>query len=423
MGVPVVLLFVVLIVFIIFLGLLTLYAYYRFPLTLEFNAEEETVEITSVRYIIPPFISFEISFLNDLMRFVAFGGLEEAQVLLMHYIKYMIPYNLYLSLFVIPNHVYNLMIFTAIGGAVVTSIFILFQLLAGPSMIKRSLRLRYLETGENPWLEKTVGRLAEKSGLPKPKIAIWPSEQPNACVFGRTTSSATLAVSDKLLFRLNKDEVRATIGHEMGHLKHKDYLIMTCLGSIPLIWYRLGRFILYNEWGRPRSVKTIIIFGWIAVIAFLVYAVTDMIVLTLSRMREYYSDAYAAYLTRNPRALRSALTKIIYGLSITPQETYGANAFLIEDPGNARNQLKCITERRREYDLDKDGTLDEKELQKAMEKEAKKITLNRLKNMFSTHPPHIQAHTPFKPDRERDGLRNILHRKHIQIHLNTSIHD
>ncbi|MEM2983799.1 MAG: hypothetical protein QXL24_01145, partial [Candidatus Jordarchaeaceae archaeon] len=95
----------------------------------------------------------------------------------------------------------------------------------------------------------------------------------------------------------------------------------------------------------------------------------------------------SAYVTENPRALKSALTKIAYGLSLNPAETHGARAFFIEDPANASSQIRRIVERASEYDLDKDGTLDEKELEMAMEAEAKRTKWNSLNNLFSTHPP------------------------------------
>ncbi len=282
---------------------------------------------------------------------------------------------------------YFFLILVPLASIVLVTFFVFLQWLIGPFFMKRTLRLEYIKRGENSWLEKTVSELAEKSGLAMPKIAMWPTIQPNTCVFGRTARGATLAISTGLLKWLNKREVRAIIAHEMGHLKHRDYLIMTCLGSIPLMYYRIGRFILYNSKNKLRGVLPILLFGLLGLLAFVIYLLTKLAVLSLSRLREFYSDAYAAYLSMNPRVLRSALTKIAYGLSLNPEEMYAASAFFVEDPGNAKNEIHRIVERGREYDLDRDGTLDEKELQIAMEKEANKSRFNWLKNLFSTHPP------------------------------------
>ncbi|MEM3593135.1 MAG: M48 family metalloprotease [Candidatus Jordarchaeaceae archaeon] len=248
------------------------------------------------------------------------------------------------------------------------------------------MRLRYLNEGENPWLERIVSELAEKSKIPKPKIAIWPMDQPNACVFGRTTGSATLAVSEGLLKLLNKEEIVAVIGHELGHLKHRDCLVMTLLSAIPVMCYMIAMFALYGSRGQRRE-KGVLLLLLIALVAFIAYIVTLLVVRTLSRQREFYSDAFSAYLTENPRGMKSALTKIAYGLSVTPHETHGARAFFIEDPANAREQIQRIMENKSTYDLDKDGTIDEKELELAMEAEAKKTKWNSLNTLFSTHPP------------------------------------
>jgi heat shock protein HtpX len=267
-----------------------------------------------------------------------------------------------------------------------TAVFVLFQWGIGPSIVRRSLHLQYLNEGENRWLEKTVGELAEKSGVPKPKIAIWSTEQPNACIFGRTAGSSTLAVSRGLLKSLNKEEVSAVIGHEIGHLRHKDHLVMTTLSAIPVMCFMIAMFSFYGSRGQKRG-KGAAILLVIAVVAFVVYILTLAVVRTLSRQREFYSDAYSAYVTENPRGMRSALTKIAYGLSLNPQETHGARAFFIEDPSNAKDEVRRIVEKKSVYDLDKDGTIDEKELELAMEAEAKKSKWNGLNNLFSTHPP------------------------------------
>jgi len=113
-------------------------------------------------------------------------------------------------------------------------LFILFQYLIGPAIVKMSTRLQYLQQGENPWLESTVKELADKNGQQMPKLAIVPDKTPNAFVFGRTANSATLAVHEGLLRSLNENEVKGVIGHELGHLKHKDYVVMTVLSALPL---------------------------------------------------------------------------------------------------------------------------------------------------------------------------------------------
>jgi heat shock protein HtpX len=248
-----------------------------------------------------------------------------------------------------------------------------------------------LEKGENPWLETTVKELADKTGIPMPKLAIVPDKTPNAFVFGRTAKSATLAVHEGLLTNLNKEEVRGVIGHELGHIKHKDYIVMTVLSALPLLAYLIargtweaGRWAPASRKKEEGSVKAA--FFAIAIISYLVYIISLLCVMGLSRMREHYADAYSAYVTGSPRSLQSALAKITYGLSLSPKPPSGVRAFYIGDPAMAKLEISSIMDKKAEYDLDKDGVLDERELELAMEKEAKS-TWAKINTWFSTHPP------------------------------------
>lgn len=125
--------------------------------------------------------------------------------------------------------------FSLIYSIIGTILFIFFQYLIGPFIIGASSHLQYLKPGENQWLESTVKNLATKDEIPLPKSATVPNKTPNAFVFGRTSKSATLAVNEGLLTNLNKREVEGVIAHELGHIKHKDYIVMTVLSALPLI--------------------------------------------------------------------------------------------------------------------------------------------------------------------------------------------
>jgi heat shock protein HtpX len=278
----------------------------------------------------------------------------------------------------------------AVGG---TALFILFEYAIGPVIVSASTHLQYLKPGENPWLENTVKDLAEKSGIPMPKLATVPNPTPNAFTFGRTQSSAVLAVHEGLLQQLNEAEVRGVIAHELGHIKHKDYVVMTVLAALPMLAYLLAQAMFNAAWfaggtrGRGKDQGNagvaLLIIG---AISFVVYIVSFLAVMRLSRLREHYADSYSAYLTANPRSLESALSKITYGLSIAPKATAEARSFYIEDPTQAKQEISMIMDKKDEYDLDHDGVLDERELEKAMEKEADS-TWAQLNSLFATHPP------------------------------------
>lgn len=273
-----------------------------------------------------------------------------------------------------------------------TGVFILFEYLVGPAIVAATSRLHYLKPGENPWLESTVKELAQKSGLPMPRVATVPNNTPNAFTFGRSQTDATLAVHDGLLKSLNEDEVRGVIAHELGHIKHKDYIVMTVLSALPLIAYIVAQTALragmFSGATRSRNKDNnagvaLIIIG---VISFAVYFITFLAVMRLSRLREHFADAYSAYVTGSPRSLESGLAKITYGLSISPKPPEGARAFYIEDPALAKQEVNVIMANKDDYDLDHDGVLDERELELAMEKESKS-TWNQLNSLFATHPP------------------------------------
>jgi heat shock protein HtpX len=311
-------------------------------------------------------------------------------------LKFEMATSIFLSAFIFALFVFVIVYFleldvftgllVAFGGS---ALFILFQYAVGPAIVAATTRLHYLQPGENPWLENIVKELSDKTGIPIPKLATVPDQTPNAFTFGRSTSSATLAVHEGLLRHLNESEIRGVIAHELGHIKHKDYVVMTVLSTLPLIAYmiaqvtlRAGMFSGGRRNSKDNSGAALLAIGGIS---FAVYFITFLIVKRLSRLREHYADAFSAYVTGSPRSLSSALAKITYGLSIAPKAPEGARAFYIGDPGTAKQEVQQIIEKKDQYDLDRDGVLDEQELHSAMEKESKS-TWVQMNSLFATHP-------------------------------------
>ncbi len=277
------------------------------------------------------------------------------------------------------------------GALILALIFILIQFAISPYIVAVTTRLQYLRPGENAWLDGTVGKLAQEAGVKQPRLAIVPDHTPNAFVFGNSSSSMTLAVNQGLLAQLSEDEIRGVIAHELGHVRHKDSIVMTFMSAIPLIAYVVVRaafgFRVYGGGGRRGERENGVIYIILAgVVALAVYFISQLLVLRLSRLRESFADVFSAYLTQSPRSLESALTRITYGLSIAPQDTHGARALFISDPALAKQEVSEIMERKNEYDLDHNGVLDEHELELAMEEEAKSHWRS-LNEAFATHPP------------------------------------
>src|SRR5213078_1182371 len=276
-------------------------------------------------------------------------------------------------------------------GLVGAFFIVLLQYLIGPVIVKATSRLHYLAPGENRWLETKVSQMASTSGIPMPRLAISPDPTPNAFVFGRTQKSATLAVHQGLLQRLDEDEIEGVIAHELGHVKHRDFIVVTMISAIPLVAYLIARSVLWGGIasgysGRSNKNNSAGLLIIVAVAAYAVYILTTLLALRLTRLRESYADAYSAFLTQQPRELESALTKIAYGLSIAPGEPHGARAFFIEDPAQAKQDVASIMEQKSKYDLDHDGVLSERELEMAMEAEAKS-NWRKAAQLFMTHPP------------------------------------
>lgn len=267
---------------------------------------------------------------------------------------------------------------------VFVGIFLILQWFMSPYVVAWSTHLKYLADGENKWLQDTVKELALNAQVPAPKVAVVPDPDPNAFVFGRTVSDSTLAVHQGLLEKLNKEEIRSVLAHEIGHLRHRDCLTMTLASAVPLIAYILARgFLRGARYSRKKGVAAFILIG---IISYLVYFISQLLVKYLSRSREYYADAYAAYSTKDPHSLQSALAKITYGLSMSKDDPSGLRAFYIGDPVSAKQEIASIMEHKTEYDLDRNGVLDAHELQLAMSEEVKKSSWTALNEMFSTHP-------------------------------------
>src|SRR5207247_10789626 len=115
--------------------------------------------------------------------------------------------------------------------------------LTSPFIVRSALRSREPVTQEsNPWLYQTIQELTRQAGVPMPQIWVSGDSSPNAFVFGRTVSSSELVVTQALLQQLNQDEIRAVIAHDVGHLRHRDVVIVTLISAIPLVAYVIAGY-------------------------------------------------------------------------------------------------------------------------------------------------------------------------------------
>jgi len=272
--------------------------------------------------------------------------------------------------------------------ALLAFVLVAIQFFIGPKIVERSMRVRYVSEGEQPELHRMVSELAMKAGIPKPRVGISEISIPNAFAFGTSKKTARVCVTRRLMEMLKRDELEAVLGHELSHIKHRDMAVITGLSVIPMICY----FIFFSFFwsgifgGGGRNREGALPMMAIALIAFVVYFISNLIVLYASRIREYYADAGSAELTRKPHELASALYKMIYGSAGAKQEKVkkemgSMRAFFAADPVTARRDLKDLSA----ADLNKDGKIDEYEL-RAFAERAKASRADRMMELFSTHP-------------------------------------
>lgn len=189
---------------------------------------------------------------------------------------------------------------------------------------------RILEEDEYPDLHEMVARVASEAGVPKPRVAIMQTPVPNAFATGRSPSHAVVAVTDSIMRLLTPRELEAVIAHEMSHVKNRDILTMTIASFISMIAAIIMNNFLFASILDRRDGNPWIIAGIAAVV---VYFVSSLLLMSLSRYREFAADRGAAYITRRPSDLISALTKISGKMDYIPPEkkkqVETANAFFI----------------------------------------------------------------------------------------------
>lgn len=202
------------------------------------------------------------------------------------------------------------------------------------------------DTPEHQQLVHVVEEMAIASGLPRPTIWIIPDDDPNAFATGIDVRHAHVAVTEGLLKALDRDQLQAVIGHEMGHIKNEDVRLMTLLaalvGVLALISEGTWRFMRYGGGGRRGGsggnrgkggggLAAVLMVIWV-ISVLLAPLVSRLLALGVSRKREYLADAMSAQFTRNPQALADALQAIEHAGAPTKSIKHGAAHLCIADP-------------------------------------------------------------------------------------------
>lgn len=296
--------------------------------------------------------------------------------------------RLYLIMAVMFAIVYALVAFAAnymgISGfffyGVLASVIMLFQYMIGPKMVEWSMGVHYVSEQEAPALHRMVAELARDARIPKPRVGIARIPIPNAFAFGRWASDGRVCVTEGIMNLLNENELKAVLGHEISHLKHKDVAVITMISVIPMVcWYLAWNFMFSGDRERGNNVL-------IGIVAFVVYLITNLLVLYVSRIREYYADEGAVKLGNQPHYLASALYKLVYGSARISKDSIkqieGMKAFFASDPSRAGSEIRELSQ----IDLDRSGTIDVNELMALRTRPVKVKTTDKILEMLSTHP-------------------------------------
>ena len=190
-----------------------------------------------------------------------------------------------------------------------------------------------------PDLHAMVERLCAMADLPKPRIAVVQTDVPNAFATGRNPKHAAVAVTSGLWQRLDKEELEAVLAHELSHIANRDVLVMTVASFFAMVAAMVTRFGLYagmfggGGGGNRNNNNGADPFVIVLLVSMVVYAISWVLIRTISRYREYAADRGSALITGAPENLMSALQKISSGITQIPQqdlrEVQGMNAFFI----------------------------------------------------------------------------------------------
>ncbi|MBD2209398.1 M48 family metalloprotease [Nostoc linckia FACHB-104] len=201
---------------------------------------------------------------------------------------------------------------------------------------------RWVELAEveslSPETARVIQQVCQQKNLKTPRLGIINDQNPTAFTYGSLPNSARLVVSQGLFTYLDDDEVATVYAHELGHIVHWDFAVMTVASTLVQICYLI--YSTANRFGRgggDSKIKDAM--QTAALVAYIFYVVGTYLLLYLSRTREYFADHFAAETTGNPNGLSRALVKIAYGILEEGQRTKepsrlieGTRALGIYDP-------------------------------------------------------------------------------------------
>jgi len=260
--------------------------------------------------------------------------------------------------------------------------FNIVQWLISPYIIDALYHTRELSVNEDPKLHEIVENLSKKTGIKKPRLMLAQIPIPNAFAYGSPIAGNRIAITSGLQKTLENDEVEAVIGHELGHLKHRDVQIMMFVSLLPALLTYIGYSLMWSSMyrGGKNEGSGSALLG----IGFMAFSwVLNMFILYLSRLREYYADRHSVLVVDDgSRKLSTGLAKIVNAtknMRRTRKDTQHLSSFkalFITDPDHAATDSVAISTMA--------ASGDQKLVQEILSKRL--TTIDRITEMFSTHP-------------------------------------
>ena len=218
---------------------------------------------------------------------------------------------------------------------VIMGVLAFFQYFTSDKLALAASRAKVVTPEQAPELHAMVDRLCAMADLPKPRVAVIPSDVPNAFATGRNPKHAAVAVTEGLWNRLEPREIEGVLAHELSHVGNRDVAIMTIAGFFSMVASYVAQMAMWSGMfsGGDRRDGGTPVYLIVMVVGILTYVISYILILALSRYREFAADRGAALITGAPENLMSALQKIASNMTRIPQrdlrEMQGMNAFYI----------------------------------------------------------------------------------------------
>lgn len=201
-----------------------------------------------------------------------------------------------------------------------------------------SMGAKPLPPTELPWLHTLVEQLAERAGIPTPRLYVSPQAAPNAFATGRNPRNSAVAVTEGMLRSFPPDEIEGVIAHELGHVRHRDVLISTIAAVMAGMISYAAYMLMWFGGGNSRDSQNPL--GAIGAILAMLFApiAAALIQMAISRQREYAADSFSGSVTGDPMKLARALQRLEGGNARTPTDVNPSfNSLFIIEPFSGRS--------------------------------------------------------------------------------------